>query len=185
MSALAESELVHRYTVDEYEALAGHPSFEDKRVELIQGIILDMTPRGVAHENVVAWLNMWLANKIDPSQHELRACLSLRLADSEPEPDLAVVDRDRPRDQHPASAQLVIEVAVSSLRRDLTLKPEIYAPAVMEYWVVNLEQREVVVHRDPGPDGYRQISVHRADESVAPQALASAPMSFAELFAAA
>jgi hypothetical protein len=59
------------------------------------------------------------------------------LEDSEPEPDLAVIALNAPRPYHPATATLIVEVAVSSLRRDLGTKAELYARAsVPQYWVL-------------------------------------------------
>jgi Uma2 family endonuclease len=86
------------------------------------------------------------------------------LATSEPEPDAAVVRgglRDYP-DRHPGASDviLVVEVADASLERDQTLKKRIYAKAgIPVYWIVNLLERRLEVHRDPsGPSespGYR------------------------------
>lgn len=74
---------------------------------------------------------------------------------SEPEPDLAIAERT---DGHPSTADLVIEVAVISQALDLQVKPAIYAAAdVAECWVLDVPVREVVVHTDPGPTGYRMV----------------------------
>jgi len=62
--------------------------------------------------------------------------------------DLAVFERTDPAMTHPSAALLVIEVAVSSRDPDLRLKPAVYAGAVTEYWVVDLERSCVVVHRN-------------------------------------
>ncbi len=185
MAAIEQIDQIHRYTVEEYEALAGHPAFDDKRVELIDGVIVDMSPRSPAHENVVAWLNLWLSRHLDDTRYELRVAGSLRLSESEPEPDIFVTDVDHPRDIHPTSAHLVIEVAATSLKRDTVVKPTIYAEAVSEYWVVKLEDRQVVVYRNPEPGGYRDITTYGADTEPAPPILGTEPMPFAELFAAA
>jgi Uma2 family endonuclease len=63
---------------------------------------------------------------------------------------------------------LVIEVSVSSLRRDLVRKPSLYAASgVDEYWVIDLDGRRVVIHRDPGSDGYADVAeVHTGAELV-------------------
>jgi Uma2 family endonuclease len=53
---------------------------------------------------------------------------------------------------------LLIEVANSSLRRDRTLKRRIYAAAgIAEYWIVDLRNNVIVVHRDPADDTYRSV----------------------------
>jgi Uma2 family endonuclease len=188
MNAMAETALpdqIHRYTPDEYESLEGHPSLDDRRVELIDGYIVDMSPRSPGHENAIGWLHRWLVRRLDDSKYELRLGQPLRISNSEPEPDFAVVDLDHPKHIHPTSAHFVIEVAWTSLNRDLEVKPAIYARAVSEYWVVDLHNLTVVVHRDPGPGGYRDIRVHQADEAITPVAFDLEPMPLAQLFAAA
>jgi Uma2 family endonuclease len=78
----------------------------------------------------------------------------MTLETSEPEPDLIVFQRDAPRAYHPSTAALVIEVSVSSLRRDLGQKPLLYSRAgVAEYWVVDLDGRRIVVHGVPPGNG--------------------------------
>jgi Uma2 family endonuclease len=85
----------------------------------------------------------------------LRPQLPLTLPDdSEPEPDLAVVRLEdaRSREHHPRTALLVVEVAGDSLRLDREMKAALYARAgVPEYWIVNLAESTVEVHRDPDP----------------------------------
>lgn len=53
----------------------------------------------------------------------------------------------------------MIEVSVSSLQRDLVRKPSLYAAAgVAEYWVIDLDGRRAVIHRDPRSDGYAEVA---------------------------
>ena len=66
-------------------------------------------------------------NSVDDATHELGVRCALTLADSEPEPDFVVLARGTPSPYHPATAALAIEVAASSLRRDLLVKAPIYA----------------------------------------------------------
>jgi Uma2 family endonuclease len=184
MSALDLTDQLHRYSVDEYEELVLKGAFEDQRVELVDGLILDMSPKSPAHEHAVRWLTEWLLDHVDRGRYQVSVCGPLRLAASEPEPDLAVIDRDTPRDRHPTEAHLVIEVALSSRERDLTIKSRLYAPAVAEYWVLNLECRQIVVHRDPAEQGYRDISSHGGDALLQARYVELAPLPVAELLAA-
>lgn len=153
--AVDTSEL-HRLTAEEYHDLVDADAFaEGTRVELIDGLLCDMSPHTPAHDLIVERLNTMLAAALDHRRFRLRQTLALSLGDSEPEPDIAIVERDTPEPYHPASAALVIEVAVSSRRRDLVVKPRLYARAgVTEYWVIDVRRSLVVVHRDPGADGY-------------------------------
>jgi Uma2 family endonuclease len=184
MSALDLTAQLHRYTVDEYEDLVAKGAFEDQRVELIEGLILDMSPKSPAHENAIEWLLDWLTSNIDRDRHRVRVAASIRLSTSVPEPDLAVVDRDRPRDRHPLSAHLAIEVALRSRERDLTIKPRLYAAAVTEYWVLDLQRKLLVAHRDPGPERWGRISEHDAGELVRAEHLQLPPLAIADLLGA-
>jgi Uma2 family endonuclease len=83
---------------------------------------------------------------------------------------------------HPTKALLVIEVALSSHRRDLVLKPRLYAPAVPEYWVIDLREDRAVVHREAGADGFRDVSVHGRDTELHPQHAAVGPLRLSDLF---
>ena len=179
-------EQVHRLSTDEYHRLIEAGGFdEDARMELIDGLLADMSPKTRAHENAVAWLTNWLTDAVDRRRHQVRVGSPLTLEDSEPEPDLAVIPRDAPRPYHPATAALVIEVSVSSLQRDLARKPSLYAAAgIDEYWVIDLAGRRVVIHRDPRSDGYADIAEVHAGELV-PAGLAIGAMELDDLLRAA
>ncbi len=73
--------------------------------------------------------------------------------DSDPEPDVSVVVGKREDySDHPTTAALVIEVADSSLAYDSGEKAEIYAASrIPEYWVLDLNHRQLIVFRDPLP----------------------------------
>ena len=157
---------------------------EDTRVELIDGWVVDMSPRSPEHENTILWLIRWLRRNL-ADELDFLVTGSLTLGNSEPEPDVAILERRPPALEHPSRALLVIEVALTSRDRDLRTKPTIYAPAVAEYWVVDLERRCVVVHRDPAGDGYRDVTVAPRGETIAPRAVTIAELDTDALFAAA
>jgi Uma2 family endonuclease len=181
MSVLDFVDQIHRYSVDEYEDLIELGAFEDQRVELIDGLLLDMSPKSESHEDAITWLlNEWILPSIDRRQNHVRIASSLRLATSVPEPDLTIVDTIYGPGR-PTRAFLAIEIAPSSHDRDLRLKPGLYAPAVSEYWVIDLNADRAVVHRDPGSDGYREVSVHGRDDELRPQHAAVGPLRLSEL----
>lgn len=181
MSALDLTSQLHRYTVEEYTDLVSKGAFEDQNVELVEGLVLDMSPESTPHANAIEWLNVWLVHNVNPDRHRVRPGLSFRLERSVLQPDLAVVDRHRRRDIHPLSAHLAIEVSLSSRPRDLKIKPVLYSAAVVEYWVFDLERRLLVVHRDPEDGGYERITEHGVGESVRAEHLELPPLSIAEL----
>jgi Uma2 family endonuclease len=152
---------VHRMSADDYHRLIDSGSLdEDTRVELIDGLLLDMSPKTPQHENVIAFLARLLFTGLDLDRYEVRIGAPLSIGDSEPEPDLIVIERGTSQPYHPATASLVIEVAVSSQRRDLRVKPAIYARAgVPVYWVIDVDGGRAVAHSEPGDQGYASVEI--------------------------
>ncbi|MGO9322703.1 MAG: Uma2 family endonuclease [Solirubrobacteraceae bacterium] len=186
MSALVQQPELHQLSIEEYHRIVACGGFdEDARVELIDGLILDMSPKTPQHENAVRWLIDWLVGHLDHSQRQHMVSGPLTIGSSEPEPDLAVIERAEPRLEHPKHALLVIEVAVSSGDRDLRVKPAVYARAVDEYWVVDLERRCVVVHRDPAGGAYRDVSTVPAGDQLRARSVDLGGLPTGELFATA
>lgn len=137
----------------------------DDRVQLLEGELVEMSPQKPPHAGIVERLNERLMPAL-VGRFRVRVQLPLVAGEySEPEPDLAVVPIDEPRDRHPERAGLVIEVAHETLRLDLGRKARIYAAAgVPEYWVIDVHADLVHVHTGPSPDGYRSIRRHGPDE---------------------
>jgi Uma2 family endonuclease len=91
--------------------------------------------------------------------------------DSAPEPDLVWVARRDYRRGRPTAEDvlLVIEVSESTLRFDLGAKAELYATAgISDYWVVNISDRSIVVHRNPAAGRYRDVRTCRESEELHP-----------------
>ncbi|MEN3283593.1 MAG: hypothetical protein V7607_4733 [Solirubrobacteraceae bacterium] len=178
---------VHRFSLEEYHRLIEAGGFdEDARIELIDGLLVDMSPKSPAHENAIAWLNQLLVLSVDLDRFEVRVTAALTTGTSEPEPDIIVIERDAPRPYHPGTAALIIEVAVSSQARDLRHKPPIYAGAgVPDYWVVDLDGGRVVVHGSPRDGAYGRTEIVGAGGELVASCLDLPPISVAELLAAA
>jgi len=170
-------------SVAQYHRLAA-AGIVPERTELLQGVIIEQMTNSPLHTFLVQRLAAWLTAGT-PAGLFVRKEEPLTLADSEPEPDLAVVTGvpGDYRDAHPTTAWLVIEVAIATAAIDRA-KTEVYAAAgVAEYWIVLPESRTIEMHRDPSPDGY---TVHRLlqapDEMLQPHGFAVAPLSVERLF---
>jgi Uma2 family endonuclease len=185
MSALIQRSEIHRVSIEEYHQMIESGGLsEDTHVELIDGWVVDMSPRSPEHENAIRWLIRWMVRNLDVATYDLMVTGSMTIGNSEPEPDVAVLERRPPALEHPSGALLVIEVALTSHDRDLRVKPAIYAPAVVEYWVIDLERRCVVVHRDAVEGAYSDVTVVPRGERVSPTSLALAALDTDDLFAA-
>ena len=150
----------------EYERLIGLGAFEGERLELVGGVLIEMSPQGSRHAWVVERLGEVLAPLVGTYSVRQEKPFAAS-ADSLPEPDIAVTPRSSPH-AHPDRAELVIEVAETSRVVDLGEKARLYALAgVPRYWVVDLAASEVVVHADPNRDGYRSVVRHGPEARVA------------------
>ena len=144
-------------SLENYHRLVEAGGFEGERVELLDGLLVRMSPKSEGHEAAIEFLLDWLMDHVDRGRYVVGCQRALTIGDSEPEPDLVVRERDTPKPYHPSSAVLVIEVAASSLPVDLAVKAPLYASAgIAEYWVLDLDGRRAIVHREPGAGGYRQ-----------------------------
>jgi Uma2 family endonuclease len=147
----------------DYESLVAHGLLDDARVELLVGALVEVTPQGPRHADVVQRLGERLIRAL-PEGCRVRIQSPLALSDdSEPEPDLAVVPEGDYRSQHPTHAVLVVEVADGSLQKDRGVKTALYATAgIAEFWLVNLSESIVEVHRHPSAGRYSEVE--RIDE---------------------
>ena len=163
---------VHEWTRQEYERMVAAGVFHPReRVELIDGEVVGKTPQTSQHSTAVQLLQEALRAAF-PQGYVIRVQMPLALGlRSEPEPDIAVVAGNAVdfRDAHPDAAVLVIEVSDSSLAYDRTEKARIYAMnGIADYWIVNLVDNCVEVHRDPEGGSYRHVSSYRPDDRVSP-----------------
>ncbi len=154
-----------------------------RRVELIAGEIIEMSPQGPLHALSVQRC-MDKLRTVFGVGFSVRCQLPLALdPDGEPEPDVSVV-RGRPedyRDDHPNTAVLVVEVADSTLKSDRDKAATYARMGIPEYWLVNLVDRVLEVHR--GPDGTRYAQVLRIGERgrIAPLAAPQRPVAVSVL----
>ena len=141
--------------------------FAGQRYELIDGDLIDKMGQNPPHALAVAELQDWLTTVFGQGHVRTQLPIEIAATDRErswPEPDLAVAVEDSRqffRSRHPRGDELllVIEVADSTARHDLTTKRDIYARAgVPEYWVLDLASRKLIVHRKLSSQGqYTEI----------------------------
>jgi Uma2 family endonuclease len=171
----SSSFLLRPWTVDEYYQMAKTGILQpDEKVELIAGqIIRNMTPQGSFHAAAITRTNRLLNQPVQP-RFLVRSQLPIQLDNrSEPEPDLALVKSDPLDydDRHPKAEDvyLIIEIADSTLKTDLTLKKQVYAEAkIPDYWVLDLAKRQLYVYRQPTEEGYQQEQILSERQSIAP-----------------
>ena len=168
----------YRWTLAEYRELGKTNLFHDRKTMLLDGELYVMTFPNPPHNTALGLTDDYL-RKAFPTGHHVRNQMALDVnTRNDPGPDLAVVPgsiRDYANRQA-TTAVLVVEVADSSLFLDTTVKAELYATAgVPEYWVIDLENRKLLVFRDPvqlpkdlGATAYRTRRSFGPDDTVAP-----------------
>jgi Uma2 family endonuclease len=139
----------------------------EERIELVEGELLKMPPIGSRHGSAVAVLNRQLFRAGLGERALLWPQGSLVLSQTtELQPDIVLLE-PRPDDYRDASPRpddvlLLIEVADSTLRYDRGRKAPLYARhGIREFWLLNVADRELEVHRGPGELGYATRSVLR------------------------
>jgi Uma2 family endonuclease len=188
----AERPGLRRWTRGEYERLIDHGFLdEDDPIELLDGLLLVKEPQHSPHRTAV----LLVAKAVERAFGEgwfVQTQSPIVLDDrSEPEPDVCVV-RGAPRDYvdaHPRRPALVVEVAQSGLGLARGRKAAAYARAgIADYWIVNLVDRVLEVHREPlrhrqarGHRGYATIETLGAAATVAPLAAPAARIRVADL----
>ena len=168
----------HWFTVAEYDRMAeARVLTEDKRVELIEGEIIERSPIGKRHAACVGRLTnlfgkllaekaiVWVQNPIVLNDY------------SEPQPDVALLKRRDDFYEHslpaPADVLLVVEVADTTLEYDRQVKAPLYARAgIAEVWVVNLVDEQIEVYSQPVNGTYqRQRRAVRGETINSPETL--------------
>jgi Uma2 family endonuclease len=161
-----------RWTLAEFERLIEVGIFtEEDRIELIQGELVPMSPKGNRHELVRDEIMNWMMEH-KPATLRLSSEIGWRPPDADTyvEPDLLICPRSlKGVTVPPAEVLLAIEVAHSSLRFDSTTKAKLYAAlGVREYWVIDAQTLTTRVHREPSADGYASVAEVPPSEMLVP-----------------
>ena len=147
-------------SVTAYHAL-GEAGLIPKRTELLYGFVYHKMSKSPFHSFLLQFLQEILLRAVPPS-HIVRTEQPITCPDSEPEPDLSVVKglKEDFRDEHPHTAELVIEICVSSHEYDRA-KLRAYASAgVKESWLVLGPEKQIEVHRRPAGDQFADRTVY-------------------------
>jgi hypothetical protein len=148
---------VHAVSVADYHAMI-ESGVMGENLELLRGALVEKMSKSSLHSRLVLWLLRWFTQNL-PTGYSVRPEQPMTLADSEPEPDLLVIagDIDDFTEAHPKTAELIVEVCVSSEAID-RLKLQLYAEAgVRECWLVLAEERVLERHTAPEGAAYRNV----------------------------
>ena len=178
-----------RWTVQLFHQLGELGVFRGRRPKLIHGVLLEQGMMNPPHAIAGEKSEEALRTAFGPGWR-VRVQKPLVLGQTtDPEPDIAVVRGTPGPLVHPTSAELVVEIADTSLTADITEMAELYATAqVPEYWVLDVDGRQLFVFRDPvplpaglGATAYATRFTRGPADSVSPLALPTASIAVADL----
>jgi Uma2 family endonuclease len=152
-----------KWSIQDYHQMIESGLLDNRRVELIYGEIIEMSPEGAPHSSFCGEIGEYL-RRILGDQAKIREAHPITLPDtSEPEPDIAIV-RNRAtlyRDRHPYPEDIfwLIEISDSTLAKDLGIKKDLYASVgIEEYWVINLQESVLIVFKNLTTAGYQSTT---------------------------
>lgn len=165
-----------RWSRPECDRLEALGIFEQQRVELIEGELIDKMGKNRPHVDTLTLLFGWLIQVFGLRFVNTEAPIDVAPEDNpanQPQPDLIVLKRDystfRSATPQPQDLDLVIEIADTSLAFDLTVKAALYArAAIVEYWVLDVPGHRLIVHRDPQSGQYGSVTAYSEQEGIAP-----------------
>jgi Uma2 family endonuclease len=172
------------WTRVELEALSATGLFDQQKIELIEGELIDKMGKWPAHVAALVHLMRWLTEVFGWDFIYPEGSIDVAPEDNptnEPQPDLAVLTcevgilgRRLPR---PEEIKLLSEISDSTLGFDLGTKAGLYARAgIAEYWVLDIGGHRMFVHREPRAGRYTSVVAYNADESVAPLCAPDSPL---------
>ncbi|MGF1516159.1 MAG: Uma2 family endonuclease [Elainellaceae cyanobacterium] len=149
-----------RLSIKEYHQIVASGALGSRRIELLNGELIEVSPETPYHANRNNRLFKYLLAQFD-SLADVRSAHPITLMDSEPQPDIALAqlpeNRYDTRHPGPGDLYLVLEVSYSTLEYDLGRKREIYeAAGICDYWVLDLRDRRLHVFGDLVEGTYQQ-----------------------------
>jgi len=171
-------------------ALEASGLWYQQRLELVHGELISKMGKKRPHVNALVAVQAWLVRTFGAQFVNPEAPIDVAPEDNptnEPEPDLVVLAKPslefQDANPRPGDLRLVVEISDSTLGFDLTTKAELYARAgIVEYWVVDVAARRLIVHRDPREGLYRSVTAYSEDESASPLASQHSEFRIADAF---
>jgi Uma2 family endonuclease len=175
-----------KWSLDDYHQMIESGLLDNRSLELINGEIIQMSPEGVSHSFYCRGTAKYLRSILG-DRAEISEAHPITLPnDSEPEPDIAILRTPdtlyQTRHPLPNDVFWLIEIANSTLVKDLGVKRELYAQAdIPEYWVMNLQTVELVVFRNLAVNEY-QSEICLSNGTISPLAFPDISIEISRLF---
>lgn len=173
---------LHRLSAGAYQQIVEAGALDGEHVELLGGIMTEMSPQSAAHAAIAEAVALYLAPAGRVRSH---SPFEIAGADSLPEPDVLLTDEPRDASRHPRTARVVVEVAISSQPVDRDIKAPLYALAgVPVYWLIDVPARVIEVRSEPLAGSYSDTVLYRVGEILPAPAAGLPGLPVAELLPA-
>ena len=158
--------IIYKWSVDEWHELVDSGVLEGKSIELLEGNIVEMSPEGIEHSYTNQSVSDYFRELLKGKAH-VRETHPITLDNSEPEPDIAIVELPttiyRLHHPFPQNIYLLIEVSNRTLSKDREQKTITYARnGIPEYWIIDLKNKKLVVHTQPQNNIYSQVAEYQS-----------------------
>jgi Uma2 family endonuclease len=180
-----------RWTREQCGPLEALGLFEQEKLELIDGELISKMGKNRPQVKAFTWMHLWLLDAFGRQFVNAEAPIDVSPRDNawnEPEPDLIVLKREFAvfdSNPQPEDLCLVVEIADSTLKFDLTTKAVLYARAgIAEYWVLDVAGKRLIAHRSPVAGAYTSVAVYGEDEIISPLGAPHAKFRPADAFVA-
>jgi|SRR5579871_968372 len=178
----------YRLPVEAYYRLM-ELGYLEGRFEILDGEVISKMGQNPPHSSTLTRLIRILVVLFGAEYLRIQSPIALPGVDgiyNEPEPDAAITreSENAYNGRHPGPEDLlfVVEISDTTLRTDLIVKARLYARAgIAEYWVLDLNARQLHIHREPANGEYTSITVHAETETVAFTSRPASPISLADL----
>ncbi|MEY4519715.1 MAG: hypothetical protein RLZZ499_2315 [Cyanobacteriota bacterium] len=164
---------VFKWSIADWHELIESGVLAERRVELLEGEIIEMSPEGAMHSSTNYSVAEYFRDLLR-DRAIIREAHPITLDNSEPEPDIAIVNSPYTnyftRHPYPQDIYWLVEISNRTLKSDLERKSITYARnGIPEYWVIDLVNKQLVVHTQPINNSYSQIQILSAG-TITPQA---------------
>jgi Uma2 family endonuclease len=177
---------IAHFSIEDYHRMIETGILATRRVELIEGLIVEMSPEGTEHTYFEENLAKKLAKLTEGSAY-VRENKPITLSNSEPEPDIVVAQL--PRSQYlkhhpyPENILLLVEVSKSTFNYDTSVKKKVYSQAnISEYWVVDVTRKKLIVYRSPVRGNYQEQTEVLSGAKISPLAFPNLEIAISEIF---
>jgi Uma2 family endonuclease len=152
---------VFKWSIADWHELIESGVLAERRVELLEGEIIEMSPEGAMHSSTNYAVAEYLRDLLR-AKAIIREAHPITLDNSEPEPDIAIVHSPYTnyftRHPYPQDIYWLVDISSRTLKSDLEKKSITYARnCIPEYWVIDLINKQLVVHTQPINNSYSQI----------------------------